>query len=259
MDLRVLDELNGDPGQPDLNLLNGLTPDAPIFRYMTIDRLFEMVSRRELVLRRPHVWDDPFENFLSKTTMLQNGEAIGFNLTNEFFAQCWTLKKECDGFWRNYCSLSDGVRIETTAAKLVRAVWDQGNRFVHLQRFVGRVRYLADHELRAELQDCLAYGHPLTDQSNRGCAQTLLIKRTEFSYEDEVRVLAADDSVDTDRKSFPIAPCQFIQSILFAPKVMDARCEAYTSWLVRAGFRSSAVSRSSLYDPWTLVIRGEDR
>ena len=255
-DLDALADLGGNPNKPDFNLLNGLAPDERLFRFMRTDRFLDLVTREVLVLRKPNKWDDPFEDFLSKTRAIVDGQPIGFDLTKGFFGQCWTTREECDGFWRNYCSLNDGVRIETTVGKLIRSIWDSSNRFRHLQRFVGRVEYLAEEELKARYAGCLDYGHELTDQSNRGCAQTLLIKRTEFSYEHEVRVLADDRDTDSDVREFPIRPRDLVDSIMFAPKMHTAQCEALTDWLVKHGFERHAISRSKLYDPWTLILDG---
>ncbi len=254
MDLNLLDELYPDLEHPDRNLLNDLNPERRVFRFLSEDRFLELVANQKLVLRKPHLWDDPFENFLSKTIIIWKGQKVGFNITNDFFGQCWTLTEECDGFWRSYCSLNGGVRIETTVGKLIHAVWAETNSFRHLQCFVGKIRYLAEDQLKAELQDCFEYGHKLTESSNSGCAQMLLIKRTEFAYEDEVRVLTVDSKTTKDEIEIEIDTRQFIDSIMFAPKTNDARYEAYTNRLIQKGFNRDLISRSTLYDPWTLEL-----
>lgn len=247
---------SGNPEKPDDNLLNGLLPNDRLYRFMRTDRLLDLVVNEILVLCKPHKWEDPFEDFLSKMNLINDGQSIDFDLTKGFFGQCWTTREECDGFWRNYCSLNDGVRIETTAGKLIRSIWDSSNRFRHQQRFVGRVEYLAEDELKARYPGCHEYGHPLTDPSNQGCAQTLLIKRTEFLYENEVRVLADDPDTPGDFREFPIQVREFIDSIMFAPKMHPSRCDALTDWLVKQGIEHRVITRSILYDPWTLTLDG---
>lgn len=247
--------MDDDLEHPTRNLLNGLKPSDRLYRFLRLDRFLDLVSHRILLLRKPHTWDDPFENFLSKTTIDDNGQSVGFNLTNDYFGQCWTLREECDGMWRNYCSLDCGVRIGTTSEKLIQAIWNGTDTFTPLQTFVGRVRYLDDGSLKAELAGCSEYGHPLMNSSGRGIAQMLLIKRTEFDYEEEVRALVSDDKMVGDTKTFVIDPRGFIDSITFAPKMNDTLRDALANHLVSQGFSRNCITRSTLYDPWKLVLK----
>lgn len=256
--LRIDSVLGSDFDHPDANLLNNLEPSTRLFRFLPTCRLLQLVLERQFMLARPSKWADPFENFLSKTTFVLNGESIGFNLTDDFFGQCWTLREECDGLWRNYCgkNLDSGVRIETTAEKLLRAIWNGRDRFASLRTFVGKVVYLDDEELKGVLQGCMGYGHWLTSPNGDGMAQTLLMKRTEFEYEHEVRALVSDPDHADDHKPIPIKPNDFIDSVMFAPKVADKQQEECIDHLVAAGFDQSKilVARSTLYDPWRLEI-----
>jgi len=51
-----------------------------------------------------------------------------------------------------------------------------------------------------------------------------------------------------------IDPVDFIDSIMFAPKMNQARSDAYQKYLTSKGFGSTTISRSILYDPWTLTL-----
>jgi hypothetical protein len=242
---------------PMENLLEPLAPDTRLFRFIRSRRFLELLSSRRIVLCRPRLWDDPFENFLSKTTVEDDGDTVGFNLTNDFFGQCWTLQSECDGLWRNYCALEDGVRIETTAGKLIRAIWNTADRFASLRTFVGKVDYLEDDQLRDMLQGCLEYGHWLTDSTGKGMARVLLVKRIEFAYDHEVRALISEPDHTDDIKAFPIVPKDFIDTVMFAPKMNDTRYTECIDQLRAASFPDSRVSRSELYDPWILQMPKE--
>jgi hypothetical protein len=187
--------------------------------------------------------------------VIDDGVEVGFRgLTKSFFGQCWTTRAQCDGFWRNYCSLNSGVRIETSAGKLIRAIWDRSTRTSHLRRFLGLVRYLDEPQLKSELERGIVGDEILLDQSNRGCAQSLLVKRTEFSYEHEVRALAEELEADSDTLPFSVDPGHFIESVMFAPKMCDGKCEAITEWLVSKAFKRNRISRSTLYSPWALTL-----
>lgn len=234
------------------NLLGGVTNGEKLYHFLRMDRLLDLVSEKKIFLSRPRTWKDPFEDYLSKVVGNYMGEEFKYALTENFFAQCWTRKPECDGMWRNYCAFDAGVRIETTALKLLSAIWGKGDAHPSLHTFVGEVDYFADDEFLAEAK-CRAEAVCTSD--GVGMARTLLLKRAEFSYELEVRALVCDKACRPDTQSFAIEPTAFIGSIMFAPGVHKAACAAYTEWLVVQGFDRSIISRSSLYvDPVSIAI-----
>jgi len=241
------------------NILGNIKPDTKIYRVISIERFFELIENKNLVLVKPKLWDDPFENFLSKTVMTDSyGEQGIFNITNEFYGQCWTQKKECDGIWRNYASLQSGVKIQTTVEKLLNVIYDDSNNFSMIHSFIGKVEYMSDKKIKDFLS------HPnflnwVTDTSGKNPAQTLLIKRAEFSYEREVRVLYSTDTSlnknTEDIKKFVINPLEFIDSIVFAPKIDINLFNIYRDKLVDIGFDKKVVTKSDLYKPFQIKIK----
>lgn len=237
------------------NLLNHLAPQTRLFRFVSIERLVDLFEDRELVLVRPQLWADPFEDFLSKTTYrMKDGDRIGFDLTNDFFGQCWTQKDECDGMWRSYCSLEQGARLETTAEKLLASIWNHADEYAQLRCFVGNMEYMTDTELRQELGTGIGLGRWLMDSQGKGCARALLIKRREFEYEHEVRALVADKSEPGPVKVIPTDPSELVDSVMLSPKMCAGMISMITAFLASKNFPRSAVSRSKLYDPWTMEL-----
>jgi hypothetical protein len=79
--------------------------DEPIFRIITINRLFQLFETRNNVLVRPKKWDDPFETFISESiTKLkfedEKDRTVGFR--DDLYGQCWTKTRESDAMWRIY-------------------------------------------------------------------------------------------------------------------------------------------------------------
>lgn len=238
------------------NILNGLNPDQKIYRVFSIDRFFELIENRHLVLVKPELWDDPFENFLSKTTAVNsNGEQIGFNITNDFFGQCWTLRKECDGIWRNYASLSNGVRVETTVEKLLKTISKHDPTWKFISCFIGKVEYLSEEEIINFLnnENFMSW---VTDTSGKNTARMLLIKRDEFHYEEEVRLLYADRENKDSKKIWTadINPHELFESFCFAPQVSTHLYEIYKDNLVSRGFDKNIIQKSKLYEPYKIII-----
>ncbi len=236
------------------NILNELDENASIFRFVSIDRLLEIFRTRKIVLVKPRKWDDPFENFLSKATVVnQKNEKVGFNLTNDFYGQCWTLRDECDGIWRNYSSLENGARIETTAIKLLSSIYDLTNNESKLACFIGKVVYEKDTNIKKMLGDWIS--QMLTDSTGKEIAKMLLIKREEFSYENEVRLLySKKESKDNEIEEFNVDPLALINSVMFSPKINLTDYERYKKELIGYGISENKILKSTLYDPYSIEI-----
>ena len=238
------------------NILNDLSPDKKIYRVVRVDRFFEMIEGKNLILVKPRKWDDPFENLLSKTIAINSkGEKIGFNITNDFFGQCWTLRKECDGIWRNYASLDNGVRIETTAKKLLSVLFAHEKQWSNIACFIGKVTYLSESELKEYLEK--AVENCLLDTSGKNTAKTLLIKRNEFEYEKEVRLLYSNKDVAkrSDFLAINIDPFSIFDSFCFAPLTNRYLYELYKGRLVQLGFSEDMILKSKLYEPYTITVK----
>ncbi|MGV8080976.1 MAG: DUF2971 domain-containing protein [Syntrophales bacterium] len=234
------------------NILNELNENESVYRFLKIDHFFEMIDKKELILRKPSLWNDPFEDFLSKTTVInKRGERVGFNVTKDMYGQCWTLRNECDGIWKNYADLEMGVRIESKALNLLKAIYDKNDPVAILSFFIGKVIYTTDTEIRRNIGTWIS--NMLTDSSGKEIARFLLIKREEFMYEKEVRLLCSRSNPG-DYISVKIEPTHVIKSILFSPKMSGASYDSYKMKLLSVGFKEDQISKSSLYDPIFIKI-----
>jgi hypothetical protein len=243
------------------NILGNIKPDTKIYRVITLERFFELIKNNNLVLAKPKLWDDPFENLLSKTIIIdQQGFEIGFNVSNDFYGQCWTQKKECDGIWRNYASLQNGVKIQTTVQKLLNIVYNKDDNFSKINTFIGKVEYMSDKRIKDFLKNPNFLNWVL-DSSVKNIAKTLLIKRSEFRYEKEVRVLFASQQKENiinntkDIKKFNLSPIDFIEGIVFAPKMDNNLFNIYQEQLIKSGFNKKIISKSELYKPFNIKIK----
>lgn len=236
------------------NILNGLDPDNVIYRVVSVESFFEMIEEKRLVLVRPWKWEDPFEDLLSRTIVTNKaGDRIRLAVTGDFFGQCWTLKEESNGIWRNYASLTSGVRIQTTVKKLLEVIYDVNDDMSKLSSFIGKVRYKTDSEIKRSINDIIE--QMLMDSSGKGIAKTLLIKRKEFDYEEEVRVLFSDKNKRNQNiVSFTIDPLSLIDSVLFAPKTSEYLFRIFEQTLAKGGFPQDKVTKSKLYEPFSIEV-----
>lgn len=172
----------------ELNTLN-LNQDDEIYRIFSIDKFLKTLETKKLCLVRTHKWEDPFENFLLQTNgVLADGTEVGFDIIRDkFYGQCWTLKKECDGLWRNYKGTeSSAIKVKSTVSKLMDQFYDFTNKFHMLSYFIGKVKYVPDSEIENFFRNEIDI---MNFQSGVEFAESLLIKRLAFAYEEEIRII----------------------------------------------------------------------
>ena len=77
----------------DINSIN-LDLNETIYRIFNYDFFIQDLIAKKLTLINPSKWDDPFENFLfSSTGVLDDGREVSFeNISNSYFALCWSLR-----------------------------------------------------------------------------------------------------------------------------------------------------------------------
>lgn len=170
-----------------------LEPNDTIYRFFNKDTFFKTLKENKLCLVRPNKWADPYENYiLSSIGITPQGKRVGFEkLRNDFYAQCWTMKSECDGLWRNYGKGLNGdsiaIKVKTSVNKLMDCFYDMTNNIFHSNSyFIGKVEYRNDEFFENISKTTISLIDHLTSIAS---PHSLLIKRNAFSYEEEVRLI----------------------------------------------------------------------
>lgn len=230
--------------------------DVCIFRYMPVERLFQMFETKKFVFVKPKLWKDPNDNILSLvTSLIDDTTKINLSgLSNGFYAQCWSQAESCDAFWNNHATLDFGVKISSTSNKLRECLMRNQKDNV----FIGQVKYRSSEEIKSEIK---ALNNNWTNALNdiSSIAETLLLKRKEFSYEKEVRViyLKTHSSPDYQYPDLLFNKIEnineLIDSIEFSPKMHPCIFEAFKDKLKKIGFNND-ISKSELYEPFNEVI-----
>lgn len=228
--------------------------DQPVWRVFNSRRFREEVAGGQLTLVRVGMWDDPFENFLEKCQFtLSTGESVRTDaILRRFFGQCWTDQaKETDATWRIYSPDKYGVRVRSTVRALMTALWDSNDQFSAVKYFVGRVRYVEQDEILGAMASSDTATKLLVGAGGRDQINTLLVKRSEFEHEREVRLLFRDnndDYAETNLFQRRTEPNQVYLEATFDPRIEDDEYERQRATLTAAGFAGN-ISRSDLYRP----------
>lgn len=235
--------------------------DVPIYRIIPIDYILKIIEKKELTLSQTILWEDVYENFLSKTKFYirNNMTSIGYSLS--IYGQCWSLKKESDALWRIYSQNKHSVRIKTTINKLYNVSFNEKNyeKFSTHTRNIGQVEYFSKSQIINWIKERKAKNIFLNIFDE---VDSLFIKRKEFKHESEVRliiykVLKEEDIVYQNQKRFiklNINPNEIIEEITFDPRLDDDTFFTYKNAIKKMGY-GNIINKSNLYKFDTIIIK----
>jgi hypothetical protein len=237
--------------------LNGVDPDMKIYRVFPFWRALQLFQTKTLVLVRPALWDDPFENFLlnAKVEFPDGSQASLETIRDAWYGQCWTGQTESDAMWRIYSGDKTGVRLSTTAGKLFNAVCATPDQWSPLQYFIGRVAYHPQATILSFFDE-LTFADLTAGGQNYDLAQSLLIKRETFEHEKEVRILHFDTDARRSGKAveFSIDPPTLIDDVMLDPR-LDASMVATISAALNSAGHTGPILQSDLYRMPSLTIQ----
>lgn len=243
----------------DINTIN-LDSEEEIYRIFSLEKFIKTLQSNKLCLVRTHLWQDPFENFLLQSNgVLQNGTQVGFeNIRDKFYGQCWTLKKECDGLWRNYKGTDkSAIKVKSRVKTLMNQFYDMTNHFHNLSYFIGKVDYVQDSAIENFFKNEIDI---MNFQSGVEFAESLLIKRLAFAYEEELRIIFSkptNSDIDLSKIKNPwddsdlffvnIDPNLLFEEIEIDPWLTPKEFEDLKQEIIDLGFTGN-ITQSSLYN-----------
>lgn len=222
--------------------------DAYVYRIIKPTRLYELFEKNEGVLMHPSVWDDPYENFILRSKVRdKSGQVKTYSYHENMYGQCWTLNANSDAMWRIYSPDSRGIRIRTTVKKLLHSLYHGGVNRPDMFCGVGKVSYLRDQAL-SQFANSIYKNGSLEKVS---LFRSLLVKRTAFRHEKEVRLLYFDDQRQTDGQflRYKLNAHNLIDQIMIDPRVSNAEFRKLKEEIqCRTEFKGR-ILRSLLYSP----------
>lgn len=229
----------------NINAIN-LDLNENIYRIFNWDYFINDLKNNKLTLMHPHEWQDPFEFFLLNSRgQLPDGRLVGFEpIRDSYYGQCWSLKDDCDGIWRNFKGSNNCVlKAKATSKKLFEVLYNINDPFHYISYFIGKVDYVTDDTITDFFKERINLGD---FQSGIEFATTLLIKRHAYAYEEEVRIIVHKQGHGRFYQT-NINPNLLYDELILDPWLKPDEFENKKIELRNAGF-TGKISRSSLYD-----------
>lgn len=252
--------------------------DLPIYRIDTLDHVKKDAKNKTLYLPNPCSWTDPWENFILRNdAFLHDGRPVNLSsLRDAFFAQCWSISPDCEGMWstrhvaqENMCKIQKNgnegasprlVKITSTVRKLMREVYKFEDEEGHENFCIGAVQY--KHKAEIEKIHALSFKDPDPGKIKDEIFASLLLKRTSFSYEKEVRLICyaqpGGERSDGGLLLHGVDIHNYLESLEIDPWCSVEEFARLKEQLKEYGFY--CVERSSLLDPSdaNTILLGED-
>lgn len=243
--------------------LYNVTLETKIYQTLEWRWLKEMLENKRILFRNPSDYHDAWENFMFRKYDWEGGADEGLGQLAEasknFYCSCWSVCEESDGIWNNRsrgrsfednCPMQDDskgshnedqsidsqcLKIETTVGGLLCSLkLDKlfGGENIWKNFRAGRVKYFDEFELRTFKERTLHMMETRKDFRLQFClshliVQSFFMKRKQFEYEQEIRLVLLDDgklkSLERDNKGvyFPTEPCRWIHEVVVHPDCPD--------------------------------------
>lgn len=229
------------------NLLNGIDLTTPIYKYIPLQFVMSMIQNQKLAINRISAWPDVYENYILKQNyMLYDGTHIDvINQADGVFGQCWTICPETDAMWRIYSQDLKSIRIRTTVEKLYDTLYQSDSNMA--DTYIGLVQYKTQSDINAYV---LSLSPLNASDFIAEVVKGAFVKRTEFSHEQEVRIVRILDSLQMnnigDLLYYPINS-QFIEELCIDPRADNNLTQQLTNDLINVGASKNIIIKSSLY------------
>jgi len=229
------------------------------YRTFRIHHLVEMFQNGKNVLVHPSKWEDPYDNWV-----VHLAEQLGVHISScrSVFGQCWSLTNDEEIHWKLYAPQMDGVLVRSTTDALAHTLRVIDDAFVS----IGKVQYWsrqqfsdlfaahANAEATGEMQSVgsfFCYPKALQTVMKRPSqlCDDHLLKRQEFAFEAEIRLLCSPDCTPTrwDLFTYPVDPTALINEIVFDPRMNHNLAKIYERYFRECGFVGQ-IRQSRLYE-----------
>jgi hypothetical protein len=218
--------------------------DRPLHRIFPIWHLEQACTLKRLTLVKPSLWIDPREdpcaNFMlspalgsPKTAQRQLADYLA-----ACWAQCWSYEADSDVLLRAYSRVvldpiskrnttpaEEGVRVTTTARRLIAAMEEWAEQHADCHFYIAGVQYEAEQTFGGSLAARLTRPEgPRYFSTPDGRAESLCLKRTQFSHESEVRLLCVGPGklgTGEPIRHFSIDPSTLFTDLAFDPRLIS--------------------------------------
>lgn len=237
--------MNGNAQKIDTSLLASAALRADIFRILRFEHLAAWFESGRIPLLSPSKWEDPFERAVMNAVLDKKGARD--SVRARMYGLCLSKNGISDALWRIYSPTQNGIRIRLPVITLIDAL-SRSPELLGGKTFVGAVNYVSTAEWSKQM------GQVKSNMDQHGdaaaIAKMMLLKRTPFKHEDEIRIIHLKAHADDDELlHITLDPHEVIKTILIDPRASQLQFMAFKKFFSDTCRFGGSISQSSLYRP----------
>lgn len=195
-----------------------------LYKYLPLENALRTLKDKSLWFANPVTWKDPFEKRFLEAKYMMKGSEVKFKWKDRVFCTCLTQTITSEAFWNTYSNNDIGIELRFYREALLEEL----SRYEDTYKiFIGKVEYLKTNEIKRGLRS-IPFNPPFKKGENLNsddfAARLFLLKRTAFSYEDEIRIIIVKENTTHEKGiniSYNCENTSLIQSVVIDPRVGD--------------------------------------
>lgn len=238
---------------------------TPIYRVFSLEKLLTSINSNQLFLFKAKHSEDPFEAFLLKQLIWKDDGSENYPFEpiylENLYIQSWTFLEESYLLWNAYAPNNDGIIVKSTIGKMVDLFLK--NHVNWGTFYLGKVLYWSEEDIKNHFEDKAIVNKLMSEQAMEVLLKSLLIKRTPFMHEEEVRLMYVSDQDYGKHQNITMHGYSFESKHLFNeladelvldPRMDQLRADSIISLIQKLGYNGN-IRKSSLYDMPYLKLR----
>jgi len=237
-----------------------------LYKIMPFKYFLKTIQTGKLYFSNIWNWDDPYELFFFKQKFKNKQlEQSMTELCGRLYGQSWSKFRDSDALWRIYSHIDStgdiGVRIQSSLQKICNLFYEKDNN-MSFNPYIGFVAY----KTKKYIKDWMI----IKDGDNAvkdHAIESLFLKRNNFSYEEEFRIILYDDDKDNTSNAkktkkgieVDIDINDFIYEVAFDPRLDDDICECLKDVILNYMDEDKRVMKSTLYHLNKEMEKGDKR
>ena len=197
-----------------------------LHKYVDLNYAFRILFEKSLWFSNPVEWPDPFEKlpFAIDWNFAKDGKEKEPFLNGAVFCMCLTNKKVTEAHWKAYSNDQIPVEYRFNRHEFLQQLSEHYSKDYEI--YVGKVEYGNIDEISMAIAKALQMNKDLNEGILEWFCKLLLIKRDDFSYEDEIRIiLIQKDKIKEPKKGVPVIfKCdirEMVNCVVVGPKTPE--------------------------------------
>ena len=226
---------------------------------MPLEYALGSLKNKYLWLANPTQWEDPFEKrFVTAKYIDDAGKEKNFSWLGRVFCICFTQTPRSEAYWSVYSRKEIGIQLRINREELLKELDEFSKDNENFKVYIGKVEYMKAIDIKKPLSQIPMVDKPININRSDFKARLLLLKRKDFEYENEIRVIVVKQKATLEEGiKLPIKELtQLVNQITIDPSVAKYTTEALKFYLTeKMGFtplertagKFNRVVKSNLY------------